>query len=273
MTARPGWSSQFAPDALAELGAIPHLDDITPEWAWGGTTGKGVSVAVVDSGIDPDHPAVAGGPLHSVAIEEVDGGTEAHEVEHGDLFGHGTACAGIIRSIAPECAITSIRVLGENLSGTGSMFISGLRWAIEHDMQVCNLSLGSTKKRFYNEFHELADDAYFNNTVLVAAANNMPAPSYPSTYASVVSVGSHDVPDPYVFYYNPTPPVEFGALGIDVNVAWLDGQTIQATGNSFAAPHMAGIIARIVEKHPDLTPFQIKTVLRALAANVQRPSR
>lgn len=270
MSGRPGWSAQFAPDALPELAPIPHLDDITPEWAWGGSTGKGVRVAVIDSGIEANHPAVGDAPLHSVAIEEVDGKTEAHEVEHEDLFGHGTACAGIIRSIAPECELTSIRVLGANLSGTGAMFIAGLRWAIEHEMDVCNLSLGSTKKRFYAEFHELADEAYFNNTVLVAAANNMPAPSYPSTYASVVSVGSHDVDDPYTFYYNPNPPVEFGAFGIDAHVPWLDGQWIQATGNSFAAPHMTGIIARIVEKHPDLTPFQIKTVLRALAANVRR---
>ncbi len=270
MSARPGWSSQFAPDSLDALSAIPHLDDITPEWAWGDTTGRGVRVAVIDSGIDADHPAVAGGILHSVAVQEVDGETEVHEVEDDDLFGHGTACAGIIRSIAPDCEITSIRVLGENLNGTGSMFISGLRWAIEQNMRVCNLSLGTTKRRFYSEFHELADAAYFNNTLLVAAANNMPTPSFPSTYASVISVGSHDVDDPFTFYYNPTPPVEFGAFGIDVRVAWLDGQTIQATGNSFAAPHITGVIARIVEKHPDLTPFQIKTVLRALSSNVGR---
>ena len=270
MSDRPGWSAQFASDALIELDAIPHLDDITPAWAWGGSTGKGVRVAVIDSGIDASHPGVGSAPLRSVAIDEVDGQTEVGEVEHEDLFGHGTACAGIIRSIAPECELTSIRVLGANLSGTGAMFIAGLRWAIEHGMDVCNLSLGSTKRRFYAEFHELADEAYFNNTLLVAAANNMPTPSFPSTYASVVSVGSHDVDDPYTFYYNPTPPVEFGAFGIDVRVAWLDDGWIQATGNSFAAPHMTGVIARIREKHPELTPFQVKTVLRALAANVRR---
>lgn len=270
MNSRPGWSAQFAPDSLTELPAIPHLDDVTPEWAWEGTTGKGVRVAIIDSGVDGSHPAVAGGVLHSVEVQEIDGRIVVHEVEDEDLFGHGTACAGIIRSIAPECEITSIRVLGADLSGTGTMFLAGLRWAVEQDMQVCNLSQGTTKQRFYSEFHELADAAYFNNTVLVAAANNMSKPSFPSTYASVVSVGSHDVDDPYTFYYNPTPPVEFGAFGINVQLAWLDGQWIQATGNSFAAPHITGVITRIVEKHPDLTPFQIKTVLRALAANVRR---
>ena len=90
-------------------------------------------------------------------------------------------------------------------------------------------------------------------------------------YASVISVASHDIADPYLFYYNPQPPVEFGAPGIDVRVAWLDGGWITATGNSFAAPHIAGLVTRILSKHPDLTVFQMKVVLRALSANIARP--
>jgi subtilisin family serine protease len=93
-------------------------------------------------------------------------------------------------------------------------------------------------------------------------------PSFPSVYASVISVASHADPDPYRFYYNPQPPVEFGAPGIDVRVAWLDGGWLTTTGNSFAAPHITGIVARILSKHPQLNLFQMKTVLRALAANV-----
>jgi len=62
--------------------------------------------------------------------------------------------------------------------------------------------------------------------------------------------------------------VEFGAPGIEVLVAWDDGGWITATGNSFAAPHITGIVARILGKHPGLTLFQMKTVLRALSANM-----
>ena len=87
-------------------------------------------------------------------------------------------------------------------------------------MDVCNVSMGTTKKNFFAALHELADKAYFQNTVLVTAANNMPEPSFPSLYSSVVSVASHEGQDPYLFYYNPAPPVEFGAPGIDVRVAW-----------------------------------------------------
>jgi subtilisin family serine protease len=72
------------------------------------------------------------------------------------------------------------------------------------------------------------------------------------------------------YYYNPAPPVEFGAPGIDVRVAWKDHQYLTSTGNSFAAPHITGIVALIRAKHPELTPFQVKTVLWACAANVHR---
>jgi subtilisin len=118
-------------------------------------------------------------------------------------------------------------------------------------------------------FHELADAAYFKNVLLVSAVNNLPAPSYPSLYSSVISVAAHEGKDPFAFYYNPEPPVEFGAPGIDVNVAWINKSRIVSTGNSFAAPHIAGIAALIRGKHPELTPFQIKTVLFACAANAR----
>jgi subtilisin family serine protease len=91
-------------------------------------------------------------------------------------------------------------------------------------------------------------------------------------YASVISVAAHGVQDPQLFYYNPNPPVEFGALGMGVRVAWHDKTRIAATGNSFAAPHITGVVARILSKHPELTTFQVKMVLRALAANVVRPA-
>jgi subtilisin family serine protease len=85
-------------------------------------------------------------------------------------------------------------------------------------------------------------------------------------------VAAHDVQDPERFYYNPSPPVEFGAPGIDVRVPWKDHGWITATGNSFAAPHITGLVTRIVGKHPGLTVFQLKTILRALAANMARES-
>ena len=86
----------------------------------------------------------------------------------------------------------------------------------------------------------------------------MPVESYPWRFSSVISVGSHEAPDPLVFYANPEPPVEFFARGVDVDVAWLGGATIRCTGNSFATPHIAGICALIARQAPgaDAVPAQ-----------------
>jgi subtilisin family serine protease len=269
MMSRPAWSDAFAANAVSQLERLPHLEEITPAWAWGEGSGHGVRVAVIDSGIDAAHPAVRGGVSGYVEfVDELTIRTEPHD----DEVGHGTACAGIIKSLAPACELFSVKVLGGNMAGRGAVFAAGLRWAIDHEMHVCNLSLGSSRREFYAVLHELTDLAAFRNVVLVSAANNMPIPSFPSVYASVISVAAHDDPDPYRIYYNPHPPVEFGALGINVRVAWRNGQAVTATGNSYAAPHLTGIVAKILGEHPGLTLFQVKTMLRALAANVRDAS-
>ena len=73
--------------------------------------------------------------------------------------------------------------------------------------------------------HELADSAYFQRTVLVASAHNLPVESYPWRFSSVISVGSHEGNDSFVWYANPSPPVELFARGMDIDVAWLGGGT------------------------------------------------
>ena len=85
----------------------------------------------------------------------------------------------------------------------------------------------------------------------------------------MISVGSHEDADPLAWYVNPSPPVELFARGVDVEVAWLGGGTLHCTGNSFAAPHVAGIAALVLEKHPELTPFQLKSVLYLTATNAE----
>jgi subtilisin len=238
------------------------------EWAWGGSTGADVSVCILDSGIERGHPLV-GSVERAVAVSVGEGGaTVVEEDAEGDLCGHGTACAGIVRSFAPDCALVSTRVLGAGYTGSGSVLLAGLRWAVEQGFRVVNMSLSTTKHEFAALLHELADSAYFRRTVIVASAHNMPVESFPWRFSSVISVGSHESPDPFEFFYNPSPPVEFFARGVDVEIAWLGGGTIRASGNSFATPHLAGLCALILGKHPELTPFQLKSVLHLTATNV-----
>lgn len=257
---------------LPKIQPLPLDSPITEDWAWGGSTGKGVKVAVIDSGVDATHPRV--GPISGGVIVEPDdtmpSGVRVTETPHEDLFGHGTACAAIIRSLAPDCEIYSVRVLGAKLSGRGTVFAAGLDWAITNGMNVANLSLSTGRANYYGMFHRLADRAYFAGTTIVAAINNVPAPSYPAQFASVISVAARDSVEGNGLAYNPSPPVEFGAPGIELEVAWKDGKNIRATGNSFACPYVTGMVARVLGKHPGLTPFEIKTVLRAVASNTAR---
>lgn len=265
----PAWSEPFA-DPKRALRRALRLRGLTREWAWGGSTGKGVRVGIIDSGLENDHPDLHGRVVENVTVEI--GGEEPKVVPDAavDMFGHGTACGAIIVGLAPDVEIVSIRVLGPDLRGKGTAFAAGLEWAIEQELQVCNLSLSSKSESLFPVFHDLADRAYFRGTALVSAANNVPAPSYPSLFSSVFSVAAHAEPDPWRIYYNPAPPVEFGAWGVDVPIAWKDGGSTVATGNSFAAPHVAGIVALILSKHPGLSPFEVKALLASVADNPGR---
>jgi len=271
---RPAWSQAFTDEAIRSLTATGPLSSITPEWAWGGSTGQGVRVAVIDSGIEYDHPALDGCVRGGIAVEYDPDAELGYCIDDEplpqDLSGHGTACAGIIHLIAPEAELYSVRVLGRDMAGRGMQFAAGLDWTLDNQIHIVNMSLGSSRQEYYALFHEIADDAYYKNMQLVVAANNYPGPSFPSLYASVISVAAHAGKDPFTYYYNPAPPVEFGAPGIDVRVAWNNKSYITSTGNSFAAPHIAGIVTLIRAKHPDLTPFQVKTILWACASNMQR---
>jgi len=249
------------PAALDELWA-----DIVPDQLWKGRTGRGVRVGVVDSGIDTEHPALKGKVKESVEAVPEGGQIVFKPSTSGDQAGHGTACAGIITSIAPEVELYSVKVLGPNASGSGEMFLMGVDHAIKQKMQVVNLSLGTTKRDFWMPLHDLLDRAYREHVILVAAANNLPQASSPSIFSSsLISVVKRAGGDPFNFGYQYGEVIELIAPGVQVETTWPGGGYRQLTGNSFACPHITGIVALMLEARPDLTPFQIKTILYAIA--------
>ena len=266
-SALPAWS--LPKDAVDRIGLPGEWPErVTREWAFGDATGKGIRVCILDSGVDSTHPLV--GELESAVAISLGDDEEvvATEDGEGDVSGHGTACAGIVRALAPEASISSVRVLGANFTGSGAVLLGGLRYAVEQGFDIINMSLSTTKKPFASVLHELADSAYFRRAVLVASAHNMPVESYPWRFSSVISVGSHEEPDPLAFFYNPSPPVEFFGRGVNVDVPWIGGRTLTVSGNSFATPHLTAICALVLSKHPELTPFQLKSVLYLTATNV-----
>ena len=264
----PAWaqeSSVLRLDSVASTEAMDHA------WAFGGATGAGMRVAVIDSGVEADHPGLEGCVERDAGVEVVLDEQEAVEVRtgpHGDAFGHGTACAGIIHSLAPAASIVSVKVLGEGLRAKMAGFFAGLEWAVDQRFDVINLSLGGSRRDWALPFHELCDRAYFQGSFVVTAANNVKRASYPSLYASVTSVATNLSQDPWRFHFNPDPPTEFLARGVDVPVLWNHGGTSEGTGNSYAAPHIAGLATLIRSKHPSLRPFQLKAALWAVAGNV-----
>jgi subtilisin family serine protease len=250
-------------------GLVPclELDD-----GWRAATGRGVTVAIIDSGVEVGHPDLAGRVKESVEARLENKRVVFDVSDGGDSAGHGTACAGIIARVAPEAEIYSIKVLGPGGLGDGHAFLAGLEYAIKRGLRVINLSLGTTKPQFFAPLHDLLDRAYLAGCIVVSAANNLPQPSFPSVFSSsLISVSKSSSSEPMEFGFKYGEVIELTAPGVNVRTAWPGGGQRNLTGNSFACPHIAGLIARILEKHPEFTPFQVKSALFAIASrNVGR---
>ena len=159
-----------------------------------------------------------------------------------------------------------MRVLGASMRGRSGAVAEGLRWCVENGVDVVNLSLSTANEAWFSPFHELVDHAVLHGTTVVCAVNNVPAPTYPSEFAAVLSVATGGGPGTPL-RYNVTPPAEFGAPGLDVRVAWPGGGSVEVTGNSFAAAHVSGLAALVRSKHPGLPPAAVKAVLMAASEN------
>jgi subtilisin family serine protease len=264
----PAWSDAFLDGHRRPPPRLGIPGVITRAWAYGSSTGAGVKVAIIDSGIE-EHPwvgAIQGSIVIEVDDDEPDG-VSIRDAPHEDLFGHGTACAAIVRSLAPDVEIYSVRVLGARLTGKAICFAHGLGWAIDNGMDVVNVSMSTTNEDWLLSFHDLADQAQRANVMVVSALANERKTSIPSELSAVFSVAAVATDDPETIYANAAGPADWGARGIDVPVAWKDSSTTVTTGNSFAAPHIAGLISRILGAHPHLTSWQLKTILSELAAD------
>jgi subtilisin family serine protease len=231
-----------------------------------GLTGRGVRVLVVDSGVDDAHPALAGAAVAHYVVAEADGGLRVVPAPPLDPVGHGTAVASIVRRHAPDAELTSVRVVGQRGRGTVEHLLAALGWAAAQGYDVINTSLGSTYLALLGRFKPAVDGVYVAGSVLVSACNNLDPEiiEYPAHFASVVSVAHAALP-PLALERCARRLVEFRAAGVDVPVAWRDGATAVVTGSSFAAPHVAALVARLRERHPRWNATQVKAALYELA--------
>jgi subtilisin len=231
-------------------------------------TGKGVRIAVIDSGVEASHPKLAGlkllDDLHIVAegvqvVVKPGDGT--------DIFGHGTAVASIIHEVAPDAEIGSFRVLGERLASRTVIIREGVRQAIDKGYHILNCSFGCGVREQIFEYKDWIDEAYLKGIHVVAACNNLDfsIPEWPGYFPSVVTVNMAVTNEALRFFYKPGQLVEFAAHGVDVQAAWRNKETRPVSGSSFAAPRVAGILARILSSSDHLHPLEAKALLHQLA--------
>ena len=133
-------------------------------------TGKGVKVAVIDSGVDGNHPAFAGRLKAHYDVVSNYSGARCVAARPTDSIGHSTATAGIIAQVAPEAELTTIKVIGEDSRGTAEQLIAALGFALDQRFDVINMSLGTTSGARAKDLSQLADRAFHEGRVIVAAA-------------------------------------------------------------------------------------------------------
>ncbi|MFV1994355.1 MAG: S8 family serine peptidase [Verrucomicrobiales bacterium] len=230
--------------------------------------GKGVRVAVIDSGIDADHPKLDGMALRdSVAIVEEGGRLRVDENAGSDVYGHGTAIAGIVHEVAPEAEVGSFRVLdARNLSRT-AIICEGVRQAINRGYHIINCSFGCRGlAKFVLPHKAWIDEAYLRGVHVVAACNNfdLMEPEWPGHFSSVITVNMARTDSDFFFCRRNT-LVEFAARGENVEVAWMGGGKKLESGSSFAAPRVTGYLARILSEAPGLPPAHMLDLLHRIA--------
>lgn len=231
-------------------------------------TGKGVRIAVIDSGVEVDHPALPGLTLVD-DLHVIDAGVQI-EVKPGDgtdIYGHGTAVTGVIRRIAPDAQIGSIRVLGANLGSRTVIIREGVRQAIDRGYHILNCSFGCGLPEHIFQYKEWIDEAYLKGIHIVSACNNydFTTPEWPGYFPSVVTTNMARSDEDHTFFYKPGHLVEFAARGVDVTLPWNNRSTKEVTGSSFAAPIMSALLARLVSEMPGLAPLEAKSILHRLA--------
>ncbi|MFZ4301314.1 type VII secretion-associated serine protease mycosin [Streptomyces cinereoruber] len=259
------------------------LEALRTTEAWRTTKGEGITVAVLDTGVDAEHPDLEGSvlPGHDLIGFGAARGDRAWAQ-------HGTAMAGIIAGhghgpdgedgvlgIAPEAEILPVRVILESSDkardkarkSRGTALAQGIRWAADHGADVINLSLGDDSKSAHPDAGEDAAVQYAlsKGVAVVASAGNGGEKgdhaSYPAAYPGVIAVTAVDRYGTRASFSTRRWYATVSAPGVDIVMAYPDRRYYEGWGTSAAAAFVSGAVALVRAAHPDLTPAQIKTLL------------
>lgn len=230
--------------------------------------GSGIKVAIIDSGIEVEHPALQGVSLADDVAVSCDGvSLKIEEGDGSDVYGHGTAVASLVLKEAPGVTLGSFRALDSSNHARSFVIAECVNQAMARGYQIINCSFGCRGlPRYVMDYKEWVDRAYLSGVQVVAACSNVGVGirEWPAYFPSVLAVRGIDCGEDE-FFYRPGRMVSFLARGERVEVPWLNGSTKIETGSSYAAPLIAGKIAKLMAGIPGMTPSSIKPLLASLA--------
>jgi type VII secretion-associated serine protease mycosin len=271
------------------------LDAMHTSQAWRTTKGGGITVAVLDTGVDDEHPDLAGNVLTGKDMVGFGAGRgDRPWARHGTAMagiiaghGHGAGNADGVMGIAPEAKILPVRVIledgdtarGKARNTRGNALAEGIRWAADQGADVINLSLGDDSRSAHPEPSEDAAVQYAlkKGAAVVASAGNGGERgdhiSYPAAYPGVIAATAVDRYGTRASFSTRRWYATVSAPGVDVVIADPDRKYYEGWGTSAASAFVSGAVALVKAAHPGLSPAQIKDLLEKTARNAPSGGR
>jgi len=278
------------------------LQKIEAPQAWETTQGSHeIVVAVIDSGIDRNHPSlnermwVNSAEIPSNQIDDDHNGfvddihgwdfrdRDADVLDGSPIHAHGTMIAGVIAAnadasgmvgVAPQIRLMDLRILNSKnqfLKADWPRFAEAIRYALNNGADVINLSVYS-KQTPSEEFHQAIQEAVAQGVTVVGIAGNQTSHvQYPGKYEEIIAVAATDSNDRAAYFSNFGPEVDIVAPGVDIPTLLLNGRKGMVSGTSFSAAHVSGVIALMLSVDPTLTVSHIRELLSDVAQDLGQP--
>lgn len=231
-----------------------------------GATGAGVRVALIDSGVNPQHSHVrhVSGGLGFFLTPAGDIQTTA---DYSDRIGHGTALAGIVRAKAPQVELYAVKIFAERLAASIAVLEAALYWALGQQMHLINLSLGTSNPHHRECMSAVVAEAYRRGTLLVAASPPGQAAMLPAALPGVIGVAGDERCGWEDHVYIPDDPIPLRAHPCPRPLPG-PAQARNFRGHSFASAHITATLALLLERRPGLTSDAAKEYLRCSSRRV-----